>query len=52
MMNDYINIENTEDIIMFKEKASSFYDSVLKEIHYQSGSTRDHESNSLIHSIH
>ncbi|MBI9009199.1 MAG: hypothetical protein JEZ05_04135 [Tenericutes bacterium] len=47
MMNDYINIENNEDIIMFKEKASSFYDSVLKEIHYESGSTRDHESNSL-----
>ena len=29
------------------EQASSFYDSVLKEIHYESGSTRDHISNSL-----
>lgn len=47
MMNIYKNIENNEDVGIFMELASSFYDSVLKEIHYESGSTRDHESNSL-----
>ena len=39
-MNIYKNIENNEDIEIFMEQASSFYDSVLKEIHYESGSTR------------
>ena len=46
-MTIYKNIENNEDIEVFIEQASSFYDSVLKEIHYESGSTRDHKSNSL-----
>jgi len=47
MMNIYKNIENNEDIEKFMDEASSFYDSVLKEIHYESGSTREHESNTL-----
>jgi len=51
-MNVYINTENNEDIIMFKEKAYSFYDSVLKEIHYESVGTRDNEVIHYIHSMH
>lgn len=47
MMNVYKYLETNEDIEMFKEKVSYFYDSVLKEIHYESGSTRDYKSNSL-----
>jgi hypothetical protein len=40
-------IENDEDVKVFLEESSSFYDSVLKEINYESGSTRDHEINSI-----
>ena len=36
-----------KNIEIFMEQASLFYDSVLKEIHYESGSARDNKSNSL-----